>query len=255
MSRRGFARELAKITSYNCFVAYIDILGARKLMTQSNDKFLNDLNSIYFDTLHEVIFTSVISKKDIYLKIFSDNILIAVQTTKDDINRQAKLEKLINLTGNFYNNILRHGYLARGAITEGLFYNDENNIFVYGKALTDAVTMEEENAIYPRIIVKKEIRDLLPQYFFESNDYFYTLNAFFFLELFDAIIYKQHLINYLKKFKKDNKIKQKIMWVINYFNKFNEFQKKQGIISYEFITEEEITNALNSTKEAANANN
>ena len=45
------------------------------------------------------------------------------------------------------------------------------------------------------------------------------------------------------------------MWVINYFNKFNEFQKKQGIISYEFITEEEITNALNSTKEAANANN
>lgn len=255
MGRRGFARELAKIKSYNCFVAYIDILGARKLMTQSNDKFLNDLNSIYFDTLNEVIFTNVVSQKDIYLKIFSDNILIAVQTTKNDNNRQAKLEKIINLTGNFYNNILRHGYLARGAITEGQFYNDENNVFVYGKALTDAVTMEEENAIYPRIIVEKEIRDILPQYFIKSNDYFYILNAFLFLESFDEIIYKQHLINYLQKFKKNNKIKQKIMWVINYFNKFNETKKMQGSISYVFITEEEITNALNSTKEAENADN
>ena len=229
--RRGLFRELPKLKSSNHFVAYIDI-----------------------DTLNEVILTNVVSNKDIYLKIFSDNILIAIKTTKDDKNRQAKLEKIINLTGNFYNNILRHGYLARGAITEGLFYNDENNIFVYGKALTDAVTMEEENAIYPRIIVKKEIRDLFPQYFLESNDYFYTLNAFLFLELFDMIIYKQHLINYLQKFKKDNKIKQKIMWIINYFNKFNETKKMQGSVLSVLITKEEITNALNSTKKAANAN-
>ncbi len=255
MTRRGLARELVKLKSHNHFVAYIDILGARKLMVQSNDKFLNDLNSIYFDTLNEVILTNVVSNKDIYLKIFSDNILIAIKTTKDDKNRQAKLEKIINLTGNFYNNILRHGYLARGAITEGLFYNDENNIFVYGKALTDAVTMEEENAIYPRIIVKKEIRDLLPQYFFESNDYFYTLNAFLFLELFDMIIYKQNFINYLQKFKNDNKIKQKVMWLINYFNKFNEIKRMQGSISSVFITKEEITNVFSSTKEVTNADN
>ncbi len=255
MTRRGLARELVKLKSHNHFIAYIDILGARKLMVQSNDKFLNDLNSIYFDTLNEVILTNVVSNKDIYLKIFSDNILIAIKTTKDDKNRQAKLEKIINLTGNFYNNILRHGYLARGAITEGLFYNDENNIFVYGKALTDAVTMEEENAIYPRIIVKKEIRDLLPQYFFESNDYFYTLNAFLFLELFDMIIYKQNFINYLQKFKNDNKIKQKVMWLINYFNKFNEIKRMQGSISSVFITKEEITNVFSSTKEVTNADN
>ena len=68
------------------------------------------------------------------------------------------------------------------------------------------------------------------------------------------IIYKQHLINYLQKFKKDNKIKQKIMWIINYFNKFNETKKMQGSVLSVLITKEEITNALNSTKKAANAN-
>lgn len=255
MVRTGLARELTKLKSYNYFVAYIDILGARRLMSQKNDKFLNDLNSIYYDAMNDVGFTNIVSKKDIYIKIFSDNILIAVQTDKYDINRIRKLEKIINLAGNFYNNILRHGYLARGAITEGNFYKDEHNVFVYGKALTDAVTMEEENAIYPRIIVKKEIRDLLPQYFLESNDYFYILNAFLFLGLYDGNIYKPYLINYLQKFKNDNKIKQKIMWVINYFNKFNELKRIQGSTSCQFITQEEIMNALNPKNEVVHATN
>lgn len=246
MSKEDLARELVKLKSYNYFVGYIDILGARKLMAQHNDNFLNDLNSIYNDAMRDVKYTNVVNQKDIYIKIFSDNILIAVPTVKNDINRQAKLEKIINLAGNFYNNILRHGYLARGAITEGKFYKDENNIFVYGKALTDAVNMEEENAIYPRIIVEKGIRDILPQYFLESNEYFYTLNTFLFLGLFNASVFKPILKNLLKKYKSDKKITQKIMWVINYFNNFNEMQRSQGLVSYEFITEQEIMSIIQS---------
>ena len=255
MSRTGLARELAKLKSYNYFVAYIDILGARKFMEQENDNFLNDLNSIYNDAMRDVKYTNVVNQKDIYIKIFSDNILIAVSTVKNDINRQAKLEKIINLAGNFYNNILRHGYLARGAITEGKFYKDENNIFVYGKALTDAVNMEEENAIYPRIIVEKGIRDILPQYFLESNEYFYTLNTFLFLGLFNASVFKPILKNLLKKYKSDKKITQKIMWMVNYFNEYNRVNQMRGTTSFEFITEEEIMNALNPKKEVINANN
>ena len=97
MSRTSFARELVKLKSYNYFVSYIDILGARKLMSQNNDNFLNDLNSIYFDAIRDVEFTNAVTRKDIYIKIFSDNILIAVQTTKNDINRVAKLEKIIKI--------------------------------------------------------------------------------------------------------------------------------------------------------------
>mgnify|MGYP001115470581 FL=1 len=44
------------------------------------------------------------------------------------------------------------------------------------------------------------------------------------------------------------------MWIINYFNKFNETKKMQGSVLSVLITKEEITNALNSTKKAANAN-
>ena len=241
MSRTSFARELAKIKSYNYYVSYIDILGARKLMLQNNDNFLNDLNSIYFDAIRDVEFTNAVTRKDIYIKIFSDNILIAVQTTKNDINRVAKLEKIINLSGNFYNNILRHGYLARGAITEGKFYKDDHDIFVYGKALTDAVNLEEENAIYPRIITKKEIRDILPQYFLEACDGCYTLDSFLFNLIFDADLFKLRLLEMLKNCR-DQKIKQKIMWVITYFNLYNTRQKEMGSTNIKFITKEEIEN-------------
>ena len=94
-----------------------------------------------------------------------------------------------------------------------------------GKKYHLSVNMEEENAIYPRIIAKKEIRDIVPQYFLEGNDYFYTLNPFLFLGLFDVNIYKPYLIKMLQNSRKDNKIKQKSLSLgedlINFLNDNN----------------------------------
>lgn len=154
MVRTALARRLAEIRTSNYCVAYLDVLGAEEFMeNEQNDKFLNDLNSIYTDAVHDVKFTNLVTEKDVHVKIFSDNILLAIKVDKKDNLRQNKIETIINLTGNIYNNALYHGYLMRGAITEGPFYKDDDSIFVYGKALIDAVKMEEKFAIYPRIIM------------------------------------------------------------------------------------------------------
>ena len=47
---KSLARELAKLKSYNYFVAYIDILGARKFMEQ-NKNVSQDKNTNYFKGL------------------------------------------------------------------------------------------------------------------------------------------------------------------------------------------------------------
>jgi hypothetical protein len=47
--------------------------------------------------------------------------------------------------------LLRKGFLTRGAIALGNLYHVDNAIF--GPALLEAVTMEEEEAFYPRILV------------------------------------------------------------------------------------------------------
>lgn len=221
MVRTGQARNLPKIHTSNYCVAYLDVLGAKKFMKKSdNDKFLNDLNSIYYDAIDNVSFVSEVTNKDIYIKIFSDNILLAIEIYEKDELRKHKIEKIINLTGNIYNNALCHGYLLRGAITEGSFYkNSYNDVFVYGKALIDAVEIEEELAIYPRVVAQKSIQETLPQYFKECADGCLILNNFIFESLLSPDVYKHNLITMYKKCS-DKKVKQKIMWIISFFNSY-----------------------------------
>lgn len=220
MVRTGPARNLPKIHTSNYCVAYLDVLGAEKFMKgNSAENFLNDLNSIYFDAISDVSFVSEVTNKDIQVKIFSDNILLAIKIDDNDSLRKSKIEKIINLTGNIYNNALCHGYLMRGAITEGPFYKDENSIFVYGKALIDAVEMEEKLAIYPRVLTQKSIQEILPQYFEECADGNFALCNFIFAPGLPDI-YKHNLKEIYKKYHKDSKVKQKIMWIISYFNNY-----------------------------------
>ena len=240
MVRTGLARNLPKIHTSNYCVAYLDVLGAEKFMKRANsDKFLNDLNSIYFDAVNDVSFVNQVNNKDIYIKIFSDNILLAIEIGENDELRTAKLERIINLVGIIYNNALYHGYLLRGAITEGPFYkNAYNDVFVYGKALIDAVEIEEKLANYPRVIVQKEVQETLPQYFEECADGCYVLNNFLFTGLIMPDVYKHNLIEMYKKYSEDEKVKQKIMWMITHFNCF--YKNSATRIQ---ITKEELTSA------------
>lgn len=220
MVRTGQARNLPKIHTSNYCVAYLDVLGAENYMKGDlADKFLNDLNSIYFDAINNISFTNYVTQKDILVKIFSGNILLGIQINENDDLRKDKIEKILNIAGNIFNNALYHGYLLRGAITEGLFYKDDNNIFVYGKALIDAVEIEEELAIYPRVVAQKSIQETLPQYFEECADGNFILQNFIFHPGFPEI-YKQNLLEIYKKSYKNEKVKQKIMWIISFFNSY-----------------------------------
>lgn len=220
MVRTGQARNLPKIHTSNYCVAYLDVLGAENYMKGDlADKFLNNLNSIYFDAINDISFTNYVTQKDIQVKIFSDNILLGIQINENDGLRKDKIEKILNITGNIFNNALNHGYLLRGAITEGPFYKDDNNIFIYGKALIDAVEIEEELAIYPRVVAQKSIQETLPQYFEECADGNFILQNFIFHPGFPEI-YKQNLLEIYKKSYKNEKVKQKIMWIISFFNSY-----------------------------------
>lgn len=223
-------------TSKYC-IAYLDILGSKNLIdNDKNNEFLNYLNMLCGDALLEVS-----SNKDIFIKIFSDNILLAVSTECEIQTRKERIEALINRVGNIQNEILRYWYLVRGAIVEGDFFH--NDVIVYGKALIKAVTDEEQIAIYPRVIVQKEIFELLPHYFIMDEDNLVFLNQFIFSNTLEHISFKYQLLEILKK-NPDEKIRQKIMWIINYYN--NYFNCYKNKLSAEiFITEQDINAIIN----------
>ena len=150
MFRSGQARILPQLKTSKYCVAYLDVLGAKKFMADSSDKFLNDLNSIYFDAKNEVESTGRITSEAIEAKIFSDNILICYKKTTSSISAFF-LVSFLRLIATIQR-IFFEGYhlIVRGGITKGPLYL--TNDFVGGKALIDAVELES-TTIYPRIVV------------------------------------------------------------------------------------------------------
>lgn len=243
MVRTGLARKLhEKHTSDYC-IAYLDILGAQNCMKNDiDDKFLNELNSIYFDAIYPILFEGLNFQNITHFKIFSDNILLAVPIDNDKKNTSRKLTTLINYVGNIYNNALHHGHLIRGSITTGkLFINEK---FVYGNALVEAVNMEGKLAIYPRIIVHDKLTSICPQYLEQTADNYWIVKNFLFADCNDYISFKLNLLNMLKKYHKDEKAKQKIMWAITYYNCYYGNPNNYDTIGAEIITDEEIENAI-----------
>ena len=251
----GFINQLLDIKLSHYCIAYLDFLGAKQYMKNGDGTFLIDLKSIYNDALNSVDFTNIVTQKDIGIKIFSDNILLTVEIKKDDPNRVAKIEKIINLAGNIYNYALRHGYLIRGGISEGEFYKDDNNIFVYGKALIEAINLEEKIAIYPRIVVQNSVKESNPQYFHQDKDGVWYLDSFIFTGLYNYISYKLQLLKMLKQNSKNEKVRQKIMWAISYFNLYNSRQQQMGSVDYSFISQDEIDDILYQNSEVVDGTN
>ncbi|MDE5603727.1 MAG: hypothetical protein K2I71_07430, partial [Helicobacter sp.] len=76
MIRAGEIARLKQIHTSPYCLAYLDILGAKNFMSKESERFLNDLNSIYFNVFHGVALTNMFDKREIFFKIFSDNILL-----------------------------------------------------------------------------------------------------------------------------------------------------------------------------------
>ncbi len=237
--------DSSELTTSNYYLAYLDILGTKNIVAEDkDDEYLHKLDKIYKKAINDKGFINKHNNKDIFAKIFSDNILLGVKLNKDEEFNKPKLEKLINLAGLIQLNTLKEGYLLRGAIVRDDFC--DTGIFVYGKALGDAVEMEENIAIYPRIIIqRKNIFNTNPAYIMRDSDDYYYVNSYFFSYKNNFKIFKDKLLENLKK-AKNEKVKQKIMWFINYHNSYFKDNPVDNIP--DIIPEITLEDILNATK-------
>lgn len=242
--RTGFARfPSTDYKTTNHIIAYLDILGATNKICNDNDfSFLNYLNMFMEDAIEESGGGIFPKKEKIFVKIFSDNILLAIELKENDEEKDHKMAVLFNTVANIYNEILRYGYLMRGAIVEGEFFH--NDIIVYGKALVEAVNLEEKKADTPRILVRVKVAEPNSYYYLmQDNDDEIFLNIFSLCNAFDDVSFKFNLLKMLKIHKKDEKIKTKIMWMIKYFNSwFTKYERR--LLNQQKISDEEIKKAL-----------
>lgn len=238
--RTGYARfPWTNYKTSNHIIAYLDMLGAKQMICNDSDfNFLNHLSMFMEDAISESGGGIFPKKEEIFVKIFSDNILLAIELKENDKQRDDKIAILFNTVANIYNEILRYGYLMRGAIVEGDFFH--NDIIVYGKGLVEAVRLEEKEANVPRILVRVKVKEPNSYYYLmRDNDDELFLNIFHLCDVFDDVAFKINLLEMLKKHKNDEKIKTKIIWMIKYFNSwFTKYERR--LLNQQKIIDEEI---------------
>lgn len=137
------------------FVAFLDILGFKNMIkcTINNIAYqkkimqvLSDIASIRQDNYHGFLSEYGVYKE---VSVFSDSIVISY-STKLEIGG-GLFHILIDLIS-ICINLVERGIYVRGAVTCGLMHHDKNICF--GPAMVKAYELEEESAIYPRIIIE-----------------------------------------------------------------------------------------------------
>lgn len=131
-------------------VSFIDILGSSDAIKYDAEESLNVVHIAYENALKE--FDELFDDKKFYpdVKIFSDNIVIAVSYSNPHYMRSAFLAVSM-MSAMLQVEFLKHGWLTRGGITSGSFFADK--IMVWGTALVKTYEIKSKIAVYPRIVI------------------------------------------------------------------------------------------------------
>lgn len=168
-------KQVEPIKEY--YIAYFDLLGYKKFFETQSDKVSPFLEDIYRaiqnvkDYVQEVDLSYIVgylAHISIKVKVFSDNILLCLETGTTQTEYPRFLTFLAVVADIQRNFVLQYDLFLRGGITIGtLSFNDD---FVFGQGLIDAVALEEK-AVYPRIIIGKTVMDyVLQTHFVKPED-------------------------------------------------------------------------------------
>lgn len=152
------------------FILYMDVLGARNLLNKEDlvtfIKYLTGNNRTFKHELmgpdKEGIYTLATLEPEI--SNFSDHIVASYPSNKlirpytENHIKNDYIGSLIIIAAQIYRSALERGLLIRGALTEGMLEHEGTSII--GEALIEAVDIEENIAIYPRVVITEKLISL-----------------------------------------------------------------------------------------------
>jgi len=243
-------KEIYKDSSGNLlfrksFCAYIDILGfSKKIQNNDLDFFVMYLNTLDKELKHIENNHDLSGKeglKSFELKIFTDNFVFGHPWY--DSSGEMELGNIFEVLSHIQFTFAKSNIFIRGAISISNLYMDEN--IVLGPALIESYKLESEQSINPRIILSKEVSEIVRKhitYYANKNespqnkeflvdiDGYYFVNYLFIL-FYDSDYPEHIIIDELKKHreailinleqcKNDFKLFDKYSWSANYHNYF-----------------------------------
>ena len=231
--------ELEKKGFEEYLIAYIDFLGIKERMGQNSSfESLQILRFILARAKKNAAFiTNINMVNDFDIKVFSDNVVIAQKVKKDCLADQ--IISILNLVSLIqFEALIQFDFPLRGGITIGELFIDES--IVWGTGLIEAYSIEHSLANYPRVIVTQKIIELydkcnsktinLYSMIKEDNDGLWFVDYLLAapnLELIPAI--SASLRDKAMAHAGENiRVRQKINWIIAYFNSYCRAFKDRG---------------------------
>lgn len=231
--------DMEEIKYTDCYVAYLDILGFKKITKDSNW----DCNKIYgllrkskkkpikyIYHGEEQIMTS----DGLNTYVMSDSIVLYIDSSIKDA-----LSVLIANCSMLLNNLVCNDppVHVRGSIVRGDVFCSDGIIF--GPALTEAYTLEEECAIYPRVILTKKLHSETNKEFdpmdnnvsidcvYEDDDEWFCVKNFITMnsKKDDLNKYIKYIDNILLE-EKNQKIREKLIYIKKHINPYPHIKKK-----------------------------
>lgn len=151
-------------------ILYFDILGYKEnIIRLGEEGFLKDINSIVALTIKRIQKKYLFPEGEVNFayKMFSDNMLIALRIPEkglnyarlfnDKTNFKLLFTSLLIEEAGFLQRefIVKHNIFIRGCITTGRLFIDKD--YLYGTGLIKAYLLENDRAIYPRILIDNTI--------------------------------------------------------------------------------------------------
>ena len=141
----------------HCIIAYIDVLGTKNKLKENSDNYLDIIQTIArcIKGVVDKVNSDKTVSKELKYKIFSDNIVFALEY--DNSNFLEHTQLMIQLISMFQYKMTEQNLFIRGSICTGDL--NINNMFIVGKGLVKAYELESRNAVYPRVILDKELAE------------------------------------------------------------------------------------------------
>lgn len=192
-------------------VAFVDILGFSEMVRSDCENVISKAH--YFEVLKGINeHTKTICECNITQ--FSDSVIFSLPL---DIGN---FYQMVEILANYQKELFAKSIICRGAVSYGKHYKEED--FMFSQALIEAYKLESKEAIYPRIILSKNLFDYfmpelsggLPKLLCEQDGYQFID----YFSILDKDSSKDILIEFNKKLGKCSlSVKEKYFWLFQYW--------------------------------------
>ena len=236
------------------YIAYFDILGYKAYFEDENideNSFLHTITECMKDIKKGIQIAENLNMNEIKIdyRVYSDNFLFYIDGEIEELKALTAFSYLLSLIQ--HRLLKKHSILLRGGVTKGKFYAGKE--FIFGKDLIDAYKLENEEALYSRIIFnkkcfsKKTIKTLIDaDYIIQDEDEYCYINFFSCLgEIEEENSLKANIVKLtninsryrnttdLKKIHERERLVAKYLWLITRYNEYFESRnKKENLILY-----------------------